>query len=298
MPSRGRITLLLTYCFLLTACGHNAAAGEPSAVPTVVVTKPTPTVAATEFDISEEKRLEYEIVYEEDGFKIREAFLGSAEDWTWMDFAIPQARIQHTVQDLGLDALCDSTTAEWQATGWCTDTVEIKTTNEQKYRFDLACDSMMGGHCYLRRNGTLVWEGDLHGGTCRPIHSSRRIRNDIAIDYTNVVTSGQTTVHSILLTKGNDIVDITEATGYDAAFAPGEVLGKLVYFASEYLPDRKVLLIFDGREVAQFDAVFNQYCCWDGPPVQIYGNGEIVDFFAQKDDGWYHIQAGNLASLS
>ena len=286
---------MLVCCFLFTACCQSAA-DEPSATPIVVVTTSMPTVAPTEFEVSE-NHFEYEIVYEESGFGIREAFLGSAEDWTWVDFSIPQARIQHAVQDLGLDALCDGTTAEWQATGWCTDTVGIETADEQEYQFDLACDHMVGGHCQLRRNGTLVWEGNLNGGTCRPIHSSRRIGDDIVIDYTNVVTPGQMVVRSILLTRGNSAVDIVETTGYDAAFAPSEVFGKLVYFASEYLPDRKVLLVFDGRVVGEFDAVFNQYCCWDGPPVQIYSNGEIVDFFAQKDGGWYHIQAGNLASL-
>lgn len=278
MPSYRRI-LLLIGCFLLTACGREAS------------------VALTGFEISEEEQLKYEVVYEEGGFEIREAFLGSTGDWTWIDFSMPQARIQHTVQDLGLDALCDSTLTEWQVTGWCTDTVTIKTTNELEYRFDLACDQMNGGHCQLRRDDKLIWEGELNGGTCRPIHSSRRIGDDIAIDYTHVVTSGQIVVDSILLTRGNGVVDIAEATGYDAAFAPNEVLGKLVYFAREHLPDRKVLLIFDGQEVGKFDAVFNQYCCWDGPPVQIYSNGEIVDFFAQKDGGWYHIQAGNLAFL-
>jgi len=296
MLSCKKIPLLLVCCFLFTACGKNAA-GEPVATPVVVVKTSTPTVAPTEFEVSEKDQFEYEIVYEEDGFGIREAFLGSAEDWTWVDFSIPQARIQHTVQDLGLDALCDGTTAEWQATGWCTDTVGIKTTNGPEYRFDLACDHMIGGHCQLRRNGTPVWEGDLNGGTCRPIHSSRRIGDDIAIDYTHVVTSGQMVVDSILLTRGNGVVNIVEATNYDAAFAPNEVLGKLVYFAREYLPDGKVLLIFDGQVVDEFDAVFNQYCCWDGPPIQVYSNGEVVDFFAKKDGGWYHIQAGNLASL-
>lgn len=289
MLSCRRIPLLLGCCFLFIACCKNAA-GEPAATPIVVVKTST-------FEVSEKDQFEYEIVYEEDGFGIREAFLGLVDGWTWVGFSIPQARIQHAVQDLGLDALCDGTTAEWQVTGWCTDTVGIKTANGQEYQFDLACDHMMGGHCQLRRNGTLVWEGDLNGGTCRPIHSSRRIGDDIAIDYTNVVTSGQMVVHSILLTRGSSVVDIAETTGYDAAFAPSEVFGKLVYFASEYLPDRKVLLVFDGREVGEFDAVFNQYCCWDGPPVQVYSNGEIVDFLAQKDGGWYHIQAGNLASL-
>jgi len=296
MLSCKKIPLLLVCCFLFTACCKNAAS-ESMATHIVVVKTPTPTVAPTEFETLEKDPFEYEIVYEEDGFGIREAFLGSAEDWTWVDFSIPQARIQHTVQDLGLDALCDGTTAEWQATGWCTDTVGIKTASEQECQFDFACDHMMGGYCQLRRNSALVWEGNLNGGTCRPIHSSRRIADEIAIDYTNVVTPGQMVVHSILLTSGSSVVDIAETTGYDATFAPSEVLGKLVYFASEYLPDRRVLLIFDGQEVGEFDVVFNQYCCWDGPPVQIYSNGEIVDFFAQENGGWYHVQAGNLASL-
>ena len=59
-----------------------------------------------------------------------------------------------------------------------------------------------------------------------------------------------------------------------------------------------VFLVFNGKEVgAKYDKVFNQHCCWDGPPVQVACNGEIVDFFAIRENGWYHVQAGNLASL-
>lgn len=245
-------------------------------------------------EVPEEETLSYEVVYEEGDFKVREAFLGSLEDWQWEDFSMPQARIRNTVQDLGLRGAC-STTVEFQASGWCTDTARMKTVDGKEHRFDLACDHIIGGHCLLKKNSKPIWEGDLSVVTCGPIQSSKRVGNEIAIDYVSIIPESQGgTINSILLTKGDAVVDIVEIARYDAAFAPNEIQGKLVYFASEHLPNGKVFLVFDDEEVSGYEVVFNQYCCWDGPPIQIFCNGEIVDFFAQKDSGWYHVQAGSF----
>ena len=259
------MAFLLACLILTTACSNNAVTNTPTTTTTIVKTRQTPTpdvepvnVPPTSTSTSawaetvEIKQLEYTIVYEEEGFRIREAFLKSFKDWSWEDFSMPRSRI------------------------------------------DLACDHILGGHCLLKRDGWLIWEGDMNGGTCRPIDSSRKMGDDILIDYVTVVTSGQLMVDSILLTRGDTVIDVVETTGYDAAFAPDEIMGKLLYFAGKHRPDEKILLVFDGREVGEYDAVFNQYCCWDGPPIQIYSNGEIVDFFVQKDGDWYHIQAGRL----
>jgi hypothetical protein len=296
--------ITLIACFVLTACSNNTVTKTPvstvveieqAPILTAVSTSvsPTPILTSTETKTVKVEQLEYTIVYEEGDFRIQQALLGSLEDWSWDNFSMPKSRIQNTVQDLGFDGAC-STTAELQMSGWCTDTVKLTTTDGQEHQLDLACDHMLGGHCLLKRDGELIWEGGMNGGTCLPIASSRKIGDDVLIDYTSVATPGRKMVDSILLVKGNAVVDIVKTTSYDAAFAPYEITGKLLYFARKHLPDGKTLLVFDGREIDEYDTVFNQCCCWDGPPIQIHGNGEIVDFFVQKENGWYHVQAGKF----
>ncbi len=100
---------------------------------------------------------------------------------------------------------------------------------------------------------------------------------------------------SILLTHGNTVIDIARTSGYSTAFAPNEVQGKLACLARK---DGKWFLVFDGREVGErYDEVFNRCCCWDGPDLRPACNGEVVDFFAVRENGWYHVQAGDLSGL-
>ncbi len=202
--------------------------------------------------------LNYRIVYEseEGDLKVREAFLGSLETWKWEDFSMPQARIQNTVQDLGLRGAC-STTAEFQASGQCIDTATIKTADNKEQRFDLICDHMIGGHCLLKRNGKLMWEGDLIAVTCGPVLSSKKAGDGIVIDYFNVVTPGKRSVDSILLTKGDSVIDIVGTSQNDGAFAPNVIQGKLMYFAYKYSANRQVLLVFDDQMIAAYDSIFN-----------------------------------------
>jgi hypothetical protein len=101
----------------------------------------------------------------------------------------------------------------------------------------------------------------------------------------------------ITLTQDKSVVDIVEVTNYDAAFEPNELQGKLTYFGQVYLPKGKVFLVFDGKEIAEYDFVFNRSCCWGLPDIAVSGNGEVIDFFAEKDGGLYHVQGGNLTSL-
>jgi hypothetical protein len=247
--------------------------------------------------VSEKDTLSYEVVYESEkgDFKVREAFLGSLDTWRWEDFSMPQARIQNTIQDLGLQGRCDTMT-EFEASGWCTDSARIEKMDGKEHRYDLACDSVKGSHCLLKKDSRVIWQGDLIAMTCGPVIASRRIGEEIAIDYTTVIPESRgKTINSILLTQGDGTIDLVETTRYDAAFAPNEIQGKLIHFAYDDSANRQALLVFDGEEIAEYDSVFNQFCCWDGPPIQVFCNGEVIDFFAKKDGGWYHVQAGHLA---
>ena len=35
-----------------------------------------------------------------------------------------------------------------------------------------------------------------------------------------------------------------------------------------------------------------------GDAIQVHGNGQVVDFFAERDNSWYHVQAGDLETLN
>jgi hypothetical protein len=101
---------------------------------------------------------------------------------------------------------------------------------------------------------------------------------------------------SVVFTENDKAVDILSTTDYDGAFAPNGVDGKLAFFGRR---NGKILLVFDGKEVGEkYDKSYDQYCCWDGPPIQVYGDGNIVDFFGEKDGILYHVQAGYLSRLT
>ncbi len=293
-----KITTLLALSFLLVAC---SAGTQATAVPTSSGVPVTAVPSPTESSPAKETPLNYKIVFDRGDFQIREAFLGSLDTWNWQSFSMPAARIPRGSGPRNFESDYDYERCykEVKATGRCAITIKMAARKDQQpIKFDLVTNdmSLTGGHYLLRKNGRSVWEGDLFGGTWLAILGLARIDDELAID--TVITDSQKLHKTILLTQDNSAVDVLQATKYDAVFYPCELEGKLAYFAHISQSQNKDILIFDGQEVGYaYDEIFNQYCCWDGPPIQIASNGEVVDFFAERDNGWYHVQAGNLASL-
>lgn len=128
-----------------------------------------------------------------------------------------------------------------------------------------------------------------------PIRSLVRSKEDgIAFNYTDSNYDGVNPnfwrADYILMTNGYNVSIIDSAFMPNAVFAPNFVNNSLIYFKQE---NAKTFLVYKAKEIGdEYDTVFNQSCCWDGPPVQIYGNGKVIDFFVTKNNGWYHIQAG------
>lgn len=253
----------------------------------------------------------YQTVYQTENFQIREAYLGQKENF-WENFSMPE-RIDKPVHDLGIDeygdifggqekiAQCET---QLKSTGWCTDRIVIKNPPATENIYEWGIDRIgVGGHYILKKNNIKIWEGDLFGAIIGPVLSSKVIGDEIAIEYCNVLpNSNGKVIESILLTNNMSVIDMVKASKYDAVFAPNEIEGKLIYFAKNYgevINNQtlvKYYLVFSGNQVGEYDHVFNQYCCWDGPPIQIIGNGKAIDFFARRGDAWYHVQAGNLTS--
>ncbi len=307
-PQKVMQLVLLIGCFL-TACDS---AMTPTHLPVVVknVSGVTPITAidtatpspTKQVPISTKETLHYETIYTNGNLQIREAFLGSLDTWQWSDFSMPAARITEEVGTYGPSTDYDSKRCDKdiKANGWCVITIKRAGVNGLPSEFDLVTSdmAMTGGHYRLRKNGQFIWEGDLFGGTWLAIHRITWIGDELAIEAVVVEPDSQKKFESILLTKGNTVINVQQTTQYDEVFYPFDFDGQLAYFAKTYQPQLKTVLVVGGRAVGQeYDSVFNQYCCWDGPPVQIINNLEIVDFFAERNGGWYHVQAGNLASL-
>jgi hypothetical protein len=173
----------------------------------------------------------------------------------------------------------------------------VKLSNGEINTFEfnlLNKDSFSGGYS-LRKNGVVITEGHLNGGTWVDIPATVIFAGEIVFEYVDYPPwdeSGMPKIfNSIIVTSEDRAIDIAKDLGYEMAFSPFGVQDNLVYLASR---DDKTYLVFDGKEVGNyFDSVFNQCFCWDGPQIQPVSNGEIYDFFARRDNGWYHVQAGN-----
>jgi hypothetical protein len=230
---------------------------------------------------------EYKTIYQDGSFSIREAFLGT--DAIWKDGYQMPPRIENTVQSLGLgrDMSCDR---QLKSNTPCSQTLELPLANGGTDLYTFRLGELNGGTGVLFKNGRLLWSGATNGGPSFAIRSSKRIGDEIAFDYAKSNWGSKLKpfwmTDSILLTRGNAVVLFPEA------FAPNSIRGKLIYFK---VKGRAEILVYDGKEAgAKYDEVFNQLCCWHGPPIQIAANGEMIDFFAQKGRDWYHVQAGYL----
>lgn len=248
---------------------------------------------------SDKVEASYEIAFEKEYFQVREHYLGAVEGWDWKNFEMPTSRIDDPVSDLGLDSLSppekySNCVAQLDATGWCIETVQFTTSEGKINSFSLRKDHiLMVGNFKLEKNNQVLWEGELQASTEGPILSSKQIGDELAIEYVDIPNAkSENLVHSILLTNGDTVIDLLKTTSFHAVFAPNDIRGQLIYFAKVYTPEVRTSLIFEGSSVTEYDSVFNQKCCWDGPSIQIIGNGQIIDFFARRKDGWYHVQAG------
>lgn len=256
---------------------------SPRSTQTAIATATVPATISTS-----SREWVYKIVYQEKDFAIREALLSKGQI-NWDTFVMPPSRIKIFAMNLGdrrrETYWQDNCYRQLQSTGWCTQIFEIAKSSGAIDHYKLQCDFWIGwGNCELLKNDQSIWNGHMNGGIDDPIESIEQVGDEIAISYTDSDYDGQSTSwrkQIVLLTKNYAVVEINDA------FAANEVSGKLIYFSTA---GGKTTLVFDGKEVGEkYDKVFNQLCCWDGPPIQIKGNGKIIDFIARKGNDWYHV---------
>ena len=295
---RSLILIFLLAC-LSTACGPVVTPFPATDTPAPTATFEPTTIPATPSSPQPSKTptptqrvFEYETVYDENGFTVREAFLGQGAIWQWDTFQMPPSRIENTAHSLGLGREMDCD-ARPQADMPCMQTLQLSLSSGSVDEYTLRLDSLEGGSALLMKNGRLIWTGITNGADSFAIISSAQIGDEIAFDYSKSnwgsATAGLWKIDSILITQGKTIVLIPEA------FGPYEIDGKLAYFRVKL---KKETLVFDGREVSPaYDYIFNLSCCWHGPSIEIVSNGKLLDFFAQRGGAWYHVQAGRLSDI-
>lgn len=291
------LTTLIVLCLSTMACGLRVVTTPtPSQPPTVTPTQivgamttipPTPTSLPDVTPTARPFVFHYEIIYEQDGFSIRRAFLGTNAIWRWDNFPMPPGRIKNSIQDLGLgrNMTCDTKSTSITP---CSQTLTLPGPNE--YTLQLA--SVKGGSGLLTKNGKLLWTGTTNGADSFAILTSKPIGGELVFDYSKSNWGKKNEAlwisTSILLTSEKTVTLIPDG------FAPNVIDGKLIYFRTK--DQKKITLIYDGQEVGEpYNDVFNLLCCWHGPQINIASDGKIIDFFAQKSNGWYHVQAGYLA---
>lgn len=246
-----------------------------------------PTSRPINQDDTSQKNADYQTVYQDGEFVVREMFLGNVADWKWDNFVMPEARIQDSTHEFnfGREMICDSNSQDAYR---CKESFELYLDDGRSNTFALESEYQFGnGKFILKKNQQIIYAGHMNGGTAFPIHSLVRYKDDIALDYVDGNYDGVNPsfwkAYYILIIDGDNVSLI------ESAFAPNVVNDNLIYFKK----DSKNSLVYNGKEIgSKYDLVFNQFCCWDGPPIQIHGNGKIIDFFATRNGGWYHIQAG------
>lgn len=237
------------------------------------------------------KKEDYRIVYKDENIIIKEMFLGLRSSWDWDEFVMPEARIPTIYEYIPFEyTMFNRCYEQYQNEKQCSFVFEAPTTDGDVNEFEITFDKVMGGNSELRKNNNLIWEGHMNGGTGPTIRSIQVMNGEIVIDYIDVDQNLPVLgiLDTILLTQGDSAIDFVKDEEYTAAFAPNEFQDGLTFFGKKY---RELFLVHNGRGIElEYDDVFNQYCCWDGPPIQISCNGEIIDFFAWRDDSWYHVQ--------
>lgn len=142
----------------------------------------------------------------------------------------------------------------------------------------------------LTKNDELIWEREITPGPCNGVTGFKIVGDEIAIDYINI---GPET-NSVVLSKDQTLLDVLDSNSYDSAFAPFSIADKPLYIAEQ---NDKQFLVYDSKEIGpKYDEIYYACCC-SGLVDSVRGDGNIIDFFARKEDDWYYVKAGDPSYL-
>src|SRR6185295_19741819 len=92
--------------FLLIICAACTNTSEVKSTQTIS----TPTSQPINQDNTSLKNADYQTVYQDNDFTVREMFLGNVAGWEWEKFVMPKARIPDSIHEfnLGREMVCNS----------------------------------------------------------------------------------------------------------------------------------------------------------------------------------------------
>ncbi len=92
--------------------------------------------------------------------------------------------------------------------------------------------------------------------------------------------------------KDGKLTNLSKSNSYVESYGPNYISDRLAYFATQ---DNTHRLVWDEREflIDRYDSVPNSYCC-DAVVSRILTNGKLIDFYGIKGDEVYHVQAGKF----
>lgn len=229
---------------------------------------------------------DYETIYHEDNFEIREAKIIDADPKSDYYYgAEPEQRV--LLRDRAISEYEQSTDGYSVNEDGLNLMLDIKRNDSG--------DVMNYASINLRVNGKYPFKSVYTDfSTEDGIHWSYS-GSKLAFTYQKYIpTSGNNGTYriSIYEYKDNTLVELSEANSYDYSYAPNYINGELSYFASK---EGKLRLVWNDKEVLvdRYKAVHNSYCC-DAHMSRVLTDGKIIDFYGFKEDGIYHVQAGNF----
>jgi len=227
------------------------------------------------------QEFKYEVILTDDQFIIHEAKIGE-----WENVNTVNKRIE-----LSEHNNLDCTWQEEETNGAinkATCSLDVKTKDEIA-RFDIIGPNQTNGPYTILKNSREIFTADFQHGPCSVINSVKIVGNELAIDYIDTKEPG---TNSILITEGDQVLDVVESNDYDSAFAPDQILGEFIYIAEK---GNKFFVVFQDTKIGkEYDEIY-YVCCCDGIKYSVLSNGKYLDFFARKGNDWYHVQAGDLS---
>jgi hypothetical protein len=226
-----------------------------------------------------------DIVYQDKDFSISESRIGDTESIQWTKLPIPDNRIQNSIPSLDVEGdqlpLPQPKASDFPFSL----TVKVPTNDNSVNIFELKSQYLMGnGKALLEKNGKIIWEGFMDGGTGLPVQSFLNFNGEMIFGYTDYSNTAQNqATEYVAYSTGDKTIVIP------SAFAPSVIMGEAIYFQRV---DNQVFVVRNGERAGKpYDSIL-QACCGLETKYGILQNEKIVDFFAVRNKNWYHVQVG------
>ncbi|MBL8078141.1 MAG: hypothetical protein JNM55_09295 [Anaerolineales bacterium] len=225
------------------------------------------------------------VVYQDKGFSISETRIGDAESIQWTKLPIPDDRIQDSTPSLDVDGDQLPIPSPNAGDFPFSLTISVPVNDNSANIFELKSQYFIGnGKAVLEKNGEIIWEGFMDGGTGLPVQSFLNFNGEIIFGYTDYSRPAQNQAMEYVVYSAGDKTVVIKS-----AFVPSVIMGEAIYFQRV---DNQVFVARNGRRIGEpYDSIL-QACCGYEAKYGVLHNEKVVDFFAVRNQDWYHVQVG------